>query len=326
MTKKWAIRPVITVLVIVLLSAACGPSEVEPPPDHMTVQLKWVNQAQFAGFYVAKEQGYYAEQNLDVTVSSLGDAKSLRGGTLILTPMRGADREVYAVAQGPLSVGGYTASGGGSSAKSGHTTVGRIPGGAIMEREIATSITKEKRMGLSLKDPDAKVAAAIAAGINGVLEGEFARASDPGMVELTLPDAYRGREVELLATIGDLEIDRGVSARIIINERTGTVVVGGAVRLRPAAIAHGGLIVQISQTKVVSQPPPFSVGGTTEVVEETQVEVENVPGDLHDLPATATVSDLVNALNALGVKPADLIVIFQSLAAAGAITASVEVQ
>ena len=264
-------------------------------------------------------------QRMDVLVSSMGDAKSLRGGTLVQTPLVGADRQVYAVAQGPLSVGGFSASGGGASKTSGHPTVGRIPGGALIERSIKMVIDASDTLQLTLKSPNASTAAHTAALINNLLKGNFAFASDPGVVSLRIPPAYKGRTVELLAAVGDLDVPREASAKIVINERTGTVVVGANVRLRPAAIAHGGLTVEIRSQTDVSQPAPFS-HGTTVSSEEQSLSASLASGDVHLVQATATVSDLVNALNTLGVKPSDLIIIFQSLSAAGAVTADIEVQ
>jgi flagellar P-ring protein precursor FlgI len=264
-------------------------------------------------------------QRLDVLVSSLGDARSLKGGTLIQTPLLGADRQVYAVAQGPLSVGGFSASGGGASKTSGHPTVGRIPGGAFIEKNLKAVIDGGNNIQLSLKHPNASTAARAVSAINQTLGGSFASAPDPGMISVRVPAPYKGRSVALLAAISDLDVPRQTSAKIVINERTGTIVVGADVRLKPAAIAHGGLTVEIQQTREVSQPAPFSAG-TTAVTGQTEVVAEVAPGDLHLVPNTATVADLVNALNTLGVKPADLIVIFQSLSAAGAVTADIEVQ
>lgn len=264
-------------------------------------------------------------QRMDVLVSSLGDARSLRGGTLIQTPMLGADRQVYAVAQGPLSVGGFSAKGGGASKTSGHPTVGRIPGGALVERSIKTVIDAKDLLQLTLKTPNATTASRAVALINSALAGNFASAPDPGMISLQVPPSYKGRTVELLAAVADLEVPRETLAKIVINERTGTIVVGSNVRLRPAAIAHGGLTVEIQTQSETSQPAPFSAGTTT-TTRDTAVYADVAPGDVHLVQATATVSDLVNALNTLGVKPADLIIIFQSLSAAGAITADIEVQ
>ncbi|MCP4606259.1 MAG: flagellar basal body P-ring protein FlgI [Proteobacteria bacterium] len=265
-------------------------------------------------------------QRIDVLVSSLGDAKSLRGGTLIQTPMLGADRKVYAVAQGPLSVGGFSAKGGsGSSKTSGHPTVGRIPSGAVIENEVPTTLDFENTLRLSLKTPDPTTAARAATAINERLEGPHATAEDPGLISVRIPASHKGKSVELLALIGDVEVIRDTPAKIVINERSGTVVVGSSVQLRSAAIAHGGLTVEIHERTQVSQPPPVSLGETI-VTGESSVSAETAYGDLHLVPVSPTVGDLVNALNSLGVKPSDLIIIFQSLSAVGAISADIEVQ
>ncbi len=264
-------------------------------------------------------------QRQDVLVSSLGDAKSLRGGTLIQTPLLGADRKVYAVAQGPISVGGFSAGSGGASTTAGHPTVGRIPGGALIEREVPLSLMSDNKVSLALKIPDAKTASTAVKTINERLEGPYAAAKDPGLIAVRIPDTYKDRLVDLLAAIGDLEVTQDVPAKVVINERTGTVVVGSAVRLRPAAIAHGGLTVEITEKTTISQPPPISIGDTV-VAKEPEVVAEIAPGNLHLVPRTPTVGDLVSALNNMGVKPADLIIIFQSLHAAGAISAQIEVQ
>jgi flagellar P-ring protein precursor FlgI len=264
-------------------------------------------------------------QRMDVLVSSLGDARSLQGGTLIQTPLLGADRQVYAVAQGPLSVGGFSAKGGGASKTSGHPTVGRVPGGALIERSVEAVIDAKDIVQLTLKTPNASTAARAVSLINAELKGSFASAPDPGVIAVKVPPSYKGHTVELLAAVADLEVDRETSAKIIINERTGTVVAGSNVRLRPAAIAHGGLTVEIKSRNETSQPAPFSAGKTV-TTRETTMNADTAPGEVHMVQATATVSDLVNALNTLGVKPSDLIIIFQSLYAAGAVTADIEVQ
>ncbi len=264
-------------------------------------------------------------QKLDVVVSSLGDAKSLRGGTLIQTPLQGADRQVYAVAQGAISIGGFSAGGSGASKSSGHTTVGRIPSGGLIERQVNTSIETDNVLRITLKSPDPVTAHRTTEIINQTLGGPFATAVDPGLIKVLIPPNFRDRTVELLSVIGDLQVETDHTAKIVINERSGTVVIGSAVRLKPAAIAHGSLTVEISKTVGVSQPPALS-GGSTVQVEETELKADFAPGNLHFIPGASTVSDLVGGLNSLGVKPSDLIVIFQMLKAAGAITAEIEVQ
>jgi flagellar P-ring protein precursor FlgI len=264
-------------------------------------------------------------QRIDVLVSSLGDAKSLRGGTLIQTPLVGADRRVYAVAQGAISVGGFSADGKGSSKTQGHPTVGRVPSGALVEAEVRTNISSSGFVQLALKTADPMTAQRLVEAINGKLGSQAATAVDPGLVSIKLPEKS-GSVVQLLSEIGDLNIPTDGPAKVIINERTGTVVVGAAVQLRPAAIAHGGLTVEIKETTTISQPTTPFTKGETVVTDQTTVTAQNATGELHLVPGAATVGDLVNALNALGVRPSDLIVIFQALAAAGALSADVEVQ
>jgi flagellar P-ring protein precursor FlgI len=265
-------------------------------------------------------------QTLDVVVSSLGDAKSLRGGTLIQTPLRAADRQIYAVAQGTISVGGVSASGGGSSKVANHPTVGRIPGGALIEKEIKTTIKKEDSIRFALKRSSFNMASAAVANINEILKGNYARALDGVNIVVKVPPSFRKNTVGLIAEIGNVQLEPEGLAKIVINERTGTVVAGSQVRLLPAAIAHGGLTVEISKTEKVYQPnTPFG-GGETVVSDKTDIDIESAPGDLHAIPSTSSVGDLVNALNTLGVKPSDLIIIFQALKSAGSLNAEIEVE
>ena len=269
-----------------------------------------------------------AGEKIEVLVSSLGDAKSLRGGTLVQTPLRGADRQVYAVAQGAISVGGFSAKGGsgGAGKTSNHPTVGRIPGGAFVEKEIATTFEKDSSIRWALRRPSSTTASRAAIAINQALGGSYAFAEDPGLVSVKVPDDFAARAVDLLAAVGDVQVETDGEAKIVINERTGTVVVGSEVRLRPAAIAHGGLTVEIKEEEVVHQPTTPLTDGQTVVTKNTTVEADTAPGEVYAVPSTTTVADLVNALNTLGVKPADLIIIFQSLAQAGAVNAEIEVQ
>ncbi len=265
-------------------------------------------------------------QKLDVTVSSLGDAQSLRGGTLIQTPLRGADRQIYAVAQGSVSVGGVSASGQGSSKTSNHPTVGRVPEGALIEREVRTTLAREDAIRFALRMPSFTVAADAVVRINEALKGNFAMAHDAGNITVKVPQAYKNNTVGLIAVVGNVQLQPEGLAKIVINERTGTVVAGSEVRLRPAAVAHGGLTVEITEEKEVVQPDTPLAGGKTVETDNTDVSIEFEPGDLHYVPETTSVGDLVNALNTLGVKPSDMIIIFQSLKSAGAINAEIEVQ
>jgi flagellar P-ring protein FlgI len=294
------------------------------------VDAKKIKVKNVAAVVVTSEIPAFARtgQKIEVLVSSLGDAKSLRGGTLIQTPLRGADRQVYAVAQGPISVGGFSAKGGsgGAGKTSNHPTVGRIPGGAFVEKEISTVFAAKEGIRYALKRPSSSTASKAAIAINQTLGGSYAMAQDPGLVSVKIPEEYTARTVDLLAAIGDIQVETDGQAKIVINERTGTVVIGSEVKLKAAAIAHGGLTVEIKEETIVDQPNTPLTDGKTVVTKETTVAAENAPGDVFAVPSTTTVADLVGALNALGVKPADLIIIFQSLAQAGAVNAEIEVQ
>ncbi|MEZ6185760.1 MAG: flagellar basal body P-ring protein FlgI [Planctomycetota bacterium] len=259
---------------------------------------------------------------IDVTVSSVGDAKSLLGGTLLQTPLTGPDGKVYAVAQGPLAVGGFNFGGEGSGAQRNHPTVGRIPAGAIVERLVPMAMLGERDdLTIHLRERSFLTAERLAQKIEESLPLS-ARAIDGATVKVLVPqDITRsGKLVGLIAKIGELEIEPDVEARIVINERTGTIVAGERVRIARVAISHGNLTITVSENPEVSQPAPFSQGQTTEVP-RTQVEVGEERGALHVIEPTVTVSDLARALNALGVSPRDLVAIFQALKAAGALQA-----
>jgi len=274
---------------------------------------------------------------LDVVVSSLGDARSLQGGVLLQAPLEGADGRVYAVAQGAVSIGGFAAAGAGARLTRNHPTVGRLPNGAVVELAppadppaAAGPVSPGPPAGLgssalqlSLQRPDAATAVAISQAINQLLPDASASAADPGTVTLVIPEAFRGRATELLALIGELTVSVDTPARVVINERTGTVLVGGPVTISPVAVAHGNLTVEVTTTAAVSQPPPLS-GGSTVVAPQTAVEATEERGQLTPLRA-ATVEDLVRALNALHASPRDLIAILQAIKEAGALNATLEV-
>jgi len=270
-----------------------------------------------------------AGSKMDVTVSSIGDAKSLQGGTLLMTPLRGPDKNVYAVAQGPLSVGGF-ASGGTSK---NHPTVGLVPNGAIVEKEVAVDFSNRNALRLALHNADFTTAARVAKSINQELGGLYARARDAATIDVIVPYDHEGGAVELIALVERLPVEADTRAKVIINERTGTIVVGEAVRISSVAIAHGNLTLEIKtkeETKKEIGPDPTlpkdSPAKTTETtVKETTVTV-NEPGDkLISVPEGATLGDVVKALNALGVTPRDLIGILQSLKAQGALQADLEI-
>lgn len=263
---------------------------------------------------------------LDVTVSSMGNARSLVGGTLLQTPLYGGDRQVYAVAQGSVITGGF--SGGGSSGSSvtqNHLTAGRVPGGAIVERRAAQPALAGEAMVLTLRDPSFVMATRIVDAINGALGEGSATASDGGTVNVKVPEQYRENPVAMMAAINVIDVEADSRARVVINERTGTVVLGAGVRINEVAIAQGGLTIEVKEQPRVSQPNPFGQGETV-VVPGTTVTATAATGSLQRIDNTATLSDVVTALNALGAKPRDLVVIFQALRAAGALQAEIEVQ
>ena len=263
---------------------------------------------------------------IDVTVSSLGDAASLQGGTLLMTPLKGPDTQIYAVAQGPLSVGGFSAGGAaGGGVQKNHPTVGRIPQGALVEKEIPFSLNTDKPLLMSLEKADFITASRIAKKINDTLNKEIAYASDPRNVRLEIPPQFQPKLVELIATIHELEVSPDNRARVIINERSGTVVVGEDVRISSIAISHGNLSIEIKERTLVSQPPPFSSGGETTVVPRTKIEIKEERGKLIPLPANTSIGELVKALNTIGVSSRDMIAILQSIRAAGALHAELEI-
>jgi flagellar P-ring protein precursor FlgI len=264
-------------------------------------------------------------ERIDVTVSSLGDATSLQGGTLLLTPLKGADNQVYAVAQGPLSVGGFAAGGwAGGGVQKNHPTAGRIPQGASVEREIAFSLDATKPLLMVMDSADFITAARIARKINDTLKMEVAHASDPRSIYLTIPPQFQNNLVELVATVQEIEVEPDTRARVVINERTGTVVVGENVHISTVAISQGNLSIEIKENPLVSQPLPFS-RGETQKVPQTDITVHEEQGKLIPIPANATVGELVKALNAIGVTSRDLIAILQSIRAAGALHAELEI-
>jgi flagellar P-ring protein precursor FlgI len=260
-------------------------------------------------------------QPIDVTVSSLGNAGSLRGGSLLMTPLKGADGQVYAIAQGNVVVGGLGVSGkDGSRVSVNVPSSGRIPGGALVEREVASSFDARPDIQLDLHVPDFTTASRLATGINQLLGGEFARALDPVSVAVRGPSDPAAR-VAFLAELENLEIQPGESAaRVIVNARTGTVVVGSKVRVLPAAVSHGTLSVTISEKPAVSQPEPFSRGETV-VVPRSSIEVSQTGGQMFVLDGGVSLDDLVRAVNQIGASPGDLVAILEALKQAGALRA-----
>lgn len=263
---------------------------------------------------------------IDVTVSALGDARSLAGGQLLVTPLMGADQQVYAVAQGSLAIGGFSASGqSGSSVTRGVPTAGRIASGALVERELYFDIAAQQELRLALRNPDFTTAQRIATAINTAVGAEAARAANPGAVILRRPADFAGDMVSLVGRIENLEVEVDSPARIVIDENSGIVVMGENVNVSTVAIAQGNLTISIQEDPFVSQPEPFSRGGETVVVPSSGVEVEEEEGGLVVVPGGVPLRQLVNGLNALGVTPRDMISILQALKAAGAIQAEIEV-
>ena len=262
---------------------------------------------------------------IDITVSALGDSDSLLGGTLVVTPLLAADGEVYAVAQGSIAVAGFSASGESGSVTKGVPTSGRIPNGAIIEREIAFDLAELTSVKISLRNPDLTTARRMAEKINAFLKIPAARSTDPATVLLQVPERYNGNTVALLTDIEQLRIKVDQLARVVINEQSGVIVMGENVRISTVAIAQGNLTIRITETPQVSQPAPFSNTGTTETVARTTIEVEEeAQRQLAVLPEGVSLQELVNGLNALGIGPRDMITILQAVKAAGALQAQIE--
>ncbi|WP_296463111.1 flagellar basal body P-ring protein FlgI [Pigmentiphaga sp.] len=263
-------------------------------------------------------------QQLDVTVSSMGNAKSLRGGTLLMTPLKGLDGQVYAIAQGSVSVGGAGASAAGSRTQVNHLSAGRIPSGATVEREVPTPFSDDGVLRLELTTADFSTARAMADAINRNFGAGTATALDGRVIELRAPSLPDER-VAFMAQVENLEVAGSrAPARVVINARTGSVVMNQSVRLAPVAVAHGNLSVSVSATPVISQPAPFS-GGQTVVTQRADIEVKQAGGQIVHLDGGAQLADVVKALNMLGATPQDLISILQALKTAGALTAELEI-
>jgi flagellar P-ring protein precursor FlgI len=264
---------------------------------------------------------------LDITVSSMGNAKSLRGGVLVQTPLRGADRKTYAVGQGALVLGGFSAGGSsGSSVQENITTTGRVPSGALIEREIPTVFAKDGKVTLALRAPNFDTAQRIAVGLNKAMGEGTARALDGGSIEVKAPSELKNKPVELISKLGDVDVEPGSLARVVLNERTGTIVAGGDVRLSPVAIAQGGITISVRESKEVSQPGVLS-RGTTAAVDRTDIETaEQKPPALTYVNGAASLAEVAQALSTFGVSPRELGSILQALKAAGALRAEVIVQ
>jgi flagellar P-ring protein precursor FlgI len=290
-------------------------------PPGASMQLKNV-----AAVLVTAQLPPFAQpgQTLDVNVSSLGNAKSLRGGTLIATPLKGADGQVYALAQGNLIVGGAGASAAGSKVQINHLSAGRVPEGATVERAVPTPLNQGEFIQLDLNANDFGTAREVARAINAKMGEGIAQALDGRVIRVRMPASPDAR-VAFMADIENLAIERAApAARVVINARTGSIVVNQSVTLSACAVAHGNLSVTISTTPVVSQPNPLS-GGQTVAREKADITINSAPGSLIQMPAGTQLVDVVKALNSLGATPQDLLAILQAIKAAGALNAELEV-
>ncbi len=264
-------------------------------------------------------------QTIDVSVSSLANAKSLRGGTLIATPLKGADGQIYALAQGNLIVGGAGAAAGGSKVTINHLSAGRVPEGATVERAVPTPMNQGDTLQLDLNSSDYNTAREVARAINKRMGEGLAQAVDGRVVRVQMPASPSAR-VAFMADIENLTLDLAQpAARVVVNARTGSVVINQSVTLSPCAVAHGNLSVTISSTPVISQPNALSTGGQTVVAEKADISIKQEPGTLIQLAAGTKLADVVKALSALGATPMDLLAILQAMKTAGALNAEIEV-
>ena len=261
--------------------------------------------------------------NIDVTVSSVGDASSLLGGILLQTPLKGVDGKVYALAQGPMVIGGYNVSGQASGAQKNVPTVGAIPGGASVERGVPFDFNTQSSLTLHMHNRDFSTTMQVVEQLNGALGGNFARALDANSVEIDVPPTYQGNLVPLIASVENLEVTPESPAKVVVDEKTGTIVMGRDVRLSRVAVAHGNLQVIVQESAQVSQPGPFSQGQTV-VVPETSLDVRQENRSLNMVEG-ATLQELVDGLNAIGAAPMDMISILKNLKASGALYADLEV-
>jgi flagellar P-ring protein precursor FlgI len=262
---------------------------------------------------------------VDVTVSSIGDAKSLAGGILLLTPLRGPDGEVYAAAQGPLTLGGYSAGSSGNSKQVNHATVARIPEGATVERDAALDLGRFTIVSLMLRDPDFTASRDVAASINREFSKEVASAIDSRRIDVSVARAGAASVPELISRMQNLSISFHPPAKVVVNERTGTIVMGGDVTLSPVSILHGNLTIEVTTTLTVSQPPPLSKSGQTAVVPEQTVQTKEGPVGRIELATGARVDELIDGLRAIGATAHDVVAILQAIKAAGGLRAELEV-
>ncbi len=261
-----------------------------------------------------------AGSTFDVQISSIGDAESLAGGTLLMTPLKGPDGKTYGVAQGALLVGAYSVGGQGASAKKNHSTVGRIPGGATVEREVPFALAPERELRYRMRDSDFTTVQRTVAAIDRALGAGSARAVDGGSFAVRVPDRYQSDLVPFLASLEGIEVEPDIEARIVVNEKTGTIVMGAEVRIDTVAVSHGNLSLTIKETENVSQPAPFSQGETTTTT-DTSLTMTEDGGELMVVSPGVSIRELTDALNAIGASPRDMISILQAIEAADALHA-----
>ncbi len=295
----------------------------------VTVPQNQVNQLQFknaATVMVTAELPAFARQGdgIDVIVSSLGDSRSLQGGTLLMTPLKGTDSITYAIAQGPISIGGFSILGQAQNIQKNHPNVGRIAGGALVEKELPDFFNTQEEISLSLKRTDFTTGSRVARAINFKMKDVLAEPIDGRTIRVKIPKFYKNNVPGFITKIETLEVEPDTIAKVIIDERTGTVVMGENVRISTVAVAHGNLFVQITETPEVSQPAPLSQGQTA-VVPRTEVTVEEEENRLLIVPKGIGIGEVVNALNAIGVTPRDLIAILQAIKASGSLHAELEI-
>ena len=262
---------------------------------------------------------------LDVTVSSVGDAKSLEGGVLLLTALHGADGQVYAEAQGPLTLGGYSSGQGGNSKQVNHPTVGRVPEGGIVERDTSVDLSHLSTLSFVLRDPDFTAAHDVAVAINKDLGKEAASALDSRRIDVNVGQSGVASVPTLISRVQNLAVSVHPPAKVVMNERTGTIVMGGDVKLSPVSVLHGDLTVEVTTRLIVSQPAPLSKNGKTTVVPDTEVSAEEAPARAIRLNEGASVEDLINGLHAMGATARDIVAILQAIKSAGGLQAELEV-
>lgn len=292
----------------------------------VSVNRSQVKVANVAAVMVTAELPPFAKagNSVDVTISSLGDAKSLAGGTLLMAPLKGPDGQVYAVAQGPVLVGSLSFGGKAAKVQTNHPTVGRIPSGALIEKEVPFALPEGAPLVYRIQESDFTTIARMNSAVNARFGAGVAQPVDGASLQVQIPPNFQGRTVEFVAALEALEVQPDAPARIVVNERTGTIVVGEEVRIATVAVSQGNLNLVINESATVSQPAPFSKGETV-VVPETKIEVSETGGELVVLDKGASVGDVARALNAIGATPRDLIAIFQALKAAGALHAELVV-